>query len=222
MARHFDEELKELHKEILKMSVMTQEAIFKSVESLKARNRSQAEEVIREDIRIDEMENRIDEKCIDLIARYQPMAGDLRFIATALKINSDIERIADLAVDICERVLELADKPVLKPLIDIPKLGNLAEKMLRDSIDSFVNRDVNLAREVVLSDSEADGLRNAVQSELINDYMIKDCKTSDRAVPLLLIARYLERICDHSTNIAEDAIYMVEAKVVKHHKEKLE
>ena len=222
MERHFDEELKELHKEILKMGVMTQDAIFKSIESLKARSRSQAEEVISEDIRIDEMENTIDEKCIDLIARYQPMAGDLRFIATALKINSDIERIADLAVDISQRVLEIVDKPVLKPLVDIPKLAVISQSMLRDSIDAFVKRDAALARKVVLSDPQADNLRNEVQKELVNDYMMKDGRTADRAVPLLLIARYLERICDHTTNIAEDVIYMVEAKVVKHHPEQLD
>jgi phosphate transport system protein len=222
MPRHFDEELKELHKEILKMGVMTQEEIFKSIESLKNRDQAQAQTVIHSDEKIDELELAIDEKCIDLIARYQPMAGDLRFIATAMKINADLERIADLAVDICERVLEIIDKPILKPLIDIPKLSEVAQKMVKDSIDAFVNRDVELARSVVRSDSQADSLRNKVSDELINDYMARDAKTVDRAVPLLLIARYLERICDHATNIAEDVIYMVEAKVVKHHPEQLD
>jgi phosphate transport system protein len=222
MQRHFDDELKGLHKEILKMGVMTQEEIFKSIESLKNRDQDQAQAVIHSDEKIDELELAIDEKCIDLIARYQPMAGDLRFIATAMKINADLERIADLAVDICERVLEIIDKPILKPLIDIPKLSEVAQKMVKDSIDAFVNRDVELARSVVRSDSQADSLRNKVSDELINDYMARDAKTVDRAVPLLLIARYLERICDHATNIAEDVIYMVEAKVVKHHPEQLD
>jgi phosphate transport system protein len=222
MQRHFDDELKELHKEILKMGVMTQEEIFKSIDSLKNRDKAQAQAVISSDERIDELELAIDEKCIDLIARYQPMAGDLRFIATAMKINADLERIADLAVDICERVLEIIDKPILKPLIDIPKLSEVAQKMVKDSIDAFVNRNVELARSVVRSDSQADSLRNKVSDELINDYMARDATTVDRAVPLLLIARYLERICDHATNIAEDVIYMVEAKVVKHHPEELD
>ncbi len=222
MQRHFDEELKELHKEILKMGVMTQEEIFKSIESLKNRDKSQAQAVISSDERIDELELAIDEKCIDLIARYQPMAGDLRFIATSMKINADLERIADLAVDISQRVLEVIEKPILKPLIDIPKLSEVAQKMVKDSIDAFVNRDAELARGVVRADSQADSLRNKVQDELINDYMAKDAKTVDRAVPLLLIARYLERICDHATNIAEDVVYMVEAKVVKHHPEQLD
>lgn len=217
MERHFDEELKELHKDILKMGVMTQEAIFKSTESLKNREKPVAQEVISADSHIDDIENVIDERCIDLIARYQPMAGDLRFIATAMKINSDLERIADLAVDISQRVVDLVDKPLLKPLIDIPRLSTIAQTMVREAIDAFVNRDVELARRVLQSDPEADKLRNRVQDELINDYMAKDPQTVDRAVPLLLIARYLERICDHATNIAEDVIYMVEGKVVKHH-----
>lgn len=222
MERHFDEELKDLHKDILKMAVMAEEAIYKSVEALKNRDKAQAQEVITNDDKIDEMELTIDEKCIDLIARHQPMAGDLRFLATSMKINADLERIADLAVDIAQRALELVDKPMLKPLIDIPKLSTIAQSMIREAIDSFVKKDVELAKRVALSDPEADKLRNAVQKELINDYMSKDAKTADRAVPLLLIARHLERICDHTTNIAEDVIYMVEGKVVKHHLEELE
>lgn len=221
MQRHFDDELKELHKDILKMGVYAQESIFKSIEALKNRDKAQAQEVINTDNRIDQLELDIDEKCIDLIARYQPMAGDLRFIATGMKINAELERIADLAVDISQRVLEIVDKPLLKPLVDIPRLSSIAQSMVRDSIDAFVNKDVGLARKVVLSDSEADKLRNLVKDELINDYMKKDLSTVDRAVPLLLIARHLERICDHTTNIAEDVIYMVEAKVVKHHPEQL-
>ena len=221
MERHFDEELKDLHKDLLKMGVMVQEAIFKSIEALKNRDKAQAQEVISADDKIDQIELTIDEKCIDLIARHQPMAGDLRFLTTSMKINADLERIADLSVDIAERVLELVDKPMLKPLIDIPKLSTIAQNMIKDAIDSFVKKDVELAKRVVLSDEAADNLRNLVQEELINDYMAKDPTAAPRAVPLLLIARYLERICDHTTNIAEDVIYMVEGKVVKHHPEEL-
>ena len=221
MERHFDEELKGLHKDILKMAALTQEAIYKSIDALKNRDKAEAQEIIDTDDKIDELELEIDEECIDLIARHQPMAGDLRFITTGMKINAELERIADLAVDICERVLELVDKPLLKPLIDIPKLSVIAQNMVRDSIDAFVKKDVELAKKVMLSDEEADNLRNLVQEELINDYMAKDPSTAPRAVPLLLIARHLERICDHTTNIAEDVIYMVEGKVVKHHPEEL-
>ncbi|MCU0651427.1 MAG: phosphate signaling complex protein PhoU, partial [Candidatus Omnitrophica bacterium] len=208
MIRHFDDELKELHKEILKMGIMVQEEIYKSTEALKNRDKKQAEEVITCDNKIDELELEIDERCIDLIARHQPMAGDLRFITTGMKINAELERIADLAVDIAQRAEELSDKPFLKPLVDIPKLSAVAQSMVKDTIDAFVNKNIGLAKEVVLSDSEADKLRNLIQDELINDYMMQDSKTVDRAVPLLLIARYLERICDHATNIAEDVIYM--------------
>ncbi len=221
MLRHLDEELKELHKEILRMAVFAQESIFKSIESLKNRDKYLAQEVINTDNKIDELELAIDEKCIDLIARYQPMAGDLRYIATGMKINAELERIADIAVDISQRSLELIEKPLLKPLVDIPKLSGIAQKMVRDAIDAFVKRDAQLARQVVLADAEADRLRNLVQDELVNEYLARDPKTADRAVALLLIARFLERICDHTTNIAEDVIYMVEAKVVKHHPEEL-
>ncbi|MDP2938598.1 MAG: phosphate signaling complex protein PhoU [Candidatus Omnitrophota bacterium] len=222
MERHFDEELKELHKEILKMGALAQESIYKSIEALKNRDKAGAQEVIDTDTRIDELELLIDEQCIDLIARYQPVAFDLRFITTGMKLNAELERIADLAVDICQRVLELVDKPLLKPLIDIPKLSTIAQKMVHDSIDSFIKKDMDLAKKVVLSDSEADQLRNLVQEELVNDYMARDTSTATRAVPLFLIARHLERICDHATNIAEDVIYMVEGKVVKHHHQDLE
>jgi len=221
MERHLDEELKELHKEILKMGVLAQGAIYKSIEALRNRDKRQAEEVINADDMIDELELAIDEHCIDLIARYQPMASDLRFITTGMKINAELERIADLAVDISQRVLELADKPLLKPLIDIPRLSTIAQNMVRDAIDSFVKKDADLAEKVVLADFQADELRNRVQEELISDYLARDASTASRAVPLLLIARHLERICDHATNIAEDMIYMVKAKVVKHHPEEL-
>jgi phosphate transport system protein len=221
MERHVDQELKELNKDILKMGALAEEAIYKSVEALKNRDKEMAKSVIDNDANIDKLELAIDEKCIDLIARYQPMAKDLRFITTGMKINSELERIADIAVDIAQRTLEIADKPLLKPLVDIPKLTAVAQSMVKMSIDAFVNGDIALAKKVLLSDSEADQLRNVIQKELVEDYMVKDGTTAPRAVQLLLIARFLERICDHTTNIAEDVIYMVQAEVVRHHPEKL-
>ena len=217
MQRHFDEELADLNKEILRMGGLTEESILKSVEALKARSADQARQVITDDKQIDQMELAIDEKCLDLLALHQPMAIDLRFITMTMKISTDLERIADLAVDIAQRVLEIADKPQLKPLIDIPKLATLAQSMVKEAIDAFVRRDVELAKKIILRDTEADNLRNLVQSELITDYIAKDSSTAPRAVALLLVARHLERICDHTTNIAEDVIFMVEGKVVKHH-----
>jgi phosphate transport system protein len=221
MERHIDLELKELNKDILRMGVYAEEAIFKSVEALKNRDGELAKNVINNDNNIDELELAVDEKCIDLIARYQPVAKDLRIITTGMKINTELERIADIAVDIAQRTLEIVDKPLLKPLVDIPKLTIVAQNMVRMSIDSFVKGDIDLAKKVLLSDSEADNLRNAIQKELVEDHMLKDASTAPRAVQLLLITRFLERICDHATNIAEDVIYMVRAEVVKHHPEKL-
>jgi len=221
MERHVDQELKELKEDILKMGASAEEAIYKSVEALKNRDKEMARGVIDNDSNIDKLELAVDEKCIDLIARYQPMARDLRFIATGMKINAELERIADIAADIAQRTLELVDRPVLKPLIDIPKLTTIAQNMVKMAIDAFVKGDIALAKKVMLSDSEADQLRNVIQEELTEDYMVKDGTTAPRAVQLLLIARFLERICDHTTNIAEDVIYMVEAEVVRHHPEKL-
>ncbi|MBI4845629.1 MAG: phosphate signaling complex protein PhoU [Candidatus Omnitrophica bacterium] len=221
MDRHVDQELKELNKDILKMGVLAEEAIYKSIEALKNRDKDMAKAVIDNDANIDNLELVVDEKCIDLIARYQPMAKDLRFIATGMKINAELERIADIAVDIAQRTLEIVDKPLLKPLIDIPKLAEIAQNMIKMSIDSFMERDIALAKKVLLSDCEADQLRDVIQKELIEDFMVKDGATAPRAVQLLLIARFLERICDHTTNIAEDVIYLVQAEVVRHHPEKI-
>ncbi len=219
--RIFDGELNGLRQEILRIGSLVEEAIYKSVQSLTERDKALADEVIASDMKIDELENKIDELCLDMIALRQPVAQDLRFITTAMQINSDLERMADLAVDIAQRTEQIIGQPVLKPLIDIPRLASLAQKMVKDAIGAFINRDVALAKEVVLVDKEADSLRNLVQKELIYDYMVKDGSTAPRAVPLLLVARHLERICDHATNIAEEVIYMVQAKVVRHHPEKL-
>ena len=221
MGKHFEKELKDLNNDILKMGVFAEEAIYKSIESLKNRDKNMAQEVIDNDKTIDELELIVDEKCLDLIARHQPMAKDLRFITTGMKINTELERIADIAVDIAQRTLEVVDKPLLKPLVDIPKLTAVAQNMVKMSIDAFVKGDIALAKKVLSSDSEADQLRNVIQKELVEDYMVKDGTTAPRAVQLLLIARFLERICDHTTNIAEDVIYMVQAEVVRHHPEKL-
>src|SRR3989338_1412311 len=221
MERYFDEELKDLKNDILKMGSFAEEAIYKSIEALKERDKLLAKSIIDNDIKVDELELVIDEKCIDLIARRQPMAKDLRFITTGMKINAELERIADIAVDIAQRGLDLVDKPLLKPLVDIPKLATVAQNMVNMTIDSFIKGDIELAKKALLSDSEADNLRNLIQKELVEDYMIKDSSTCPRAVQLLLIARFLERICDHATNIAEDVIYMIQAEVVRHHPEKL-
>lgn len=222
MQRHFEEGLQELNQKIFKMALLAQQSIDQSIDALRKSDCALAQRVLDDDKMIDDLENEIDESVFNMIALHQPVAGDLRFLLTALKVNSDLERIADLAVDIAERVLDLAGQPLLKPLVDIPKLSIVAREMVQKSTDAFLKRDPEMAKIVCLSDSQADALRDAIQDELINDYLAKDPKSATRAVPLLLIARYLERICDHATNIAEDVVYLVDAKVVKHHHEKLE
>ena len=222
MERHFDEELKGLYNDILRMGAYAEDAIYKSIEALKQKNINLAKFVITNDINVDRLELDINAKCIDFIACHQPIAKDLRFITTAMSINSELERITDLAVDIAQRVLDLVDKPQLKPLVDIPKLAQVAQNMVKMAIDSFVSGNIDLAKKVLLSDPEADTLRNLITKELIEDYMMKHPSSSFRAVQLLLIARFLERICDHTTNIAEDVIYMVQAEVVRHHPEKIQ
>jgi phosphate transport system protein len=222
MERHFDEELIFLRKDIIIMGSLVENAIAGSIEALKQLSREGAEGIIVHDSVIDQLEVKIVNTCVSLLALRQPMAVDLRFITMAMQINTDLERMGDLAVDIAQRVLELADKPLLKPLVDIPNLSVIACDMTKDVIKAFLNDDVELAKNIILRDREADNLRDLVQSELINDYMLKDAATIPRALPLLLVARHLERICDHATNIAEDIIYIAQAKMVKHRLEYLD
>ena len=221
MQRHFDEELQQLKNDILKMGALAQEAIINSVDSLKNRDKAAAQKVLDADIEMDKLELFIDDKCLDLIALHQPMARDLRFITTAIKLNAELERIGDLAVDVAQRALAISDKPLLKPLVDIPRLAEVAQRMTGEAIQAFISGDTELAKKVILSDPEADTLKRGVEKELIYDYMMKDGTTADRAVPLLLAARHLERVCDHAVSMAEDIIYMVSAVVVRHHPEEL-
>ncbi|HBE88989.1 MAG TPA: phosphate transport system regulatory protein PhoU [Elusimicrobia bacterium] len=216
MQRHFDEELQDLKGAVMRMASLARQALMKAVEALKGRDPAAAREVMGSDAELDALELEIDERCLDLIARHQPMARDLRFITTAIRLNAELERIGDLAVDVAQRALDLSGKPLLKPLVDIPRLAELAARMTGEATEAFVNGDAELARKVVLSDPEADGLKRAVEKELVEDYMMKDGSTADRAVPLLLAARHLERVADHAVSMAEDIIYMVEARVVRH------
>jgi len=221
MERYYDDEIRLLSEKISTMGEAVQERLAQAVDALKRQDVNLARQTIAADEEIDRMELENEEYALALLARFQPQAGDLRFITNAMKINAELERIADLAVDICQRVEDLAGQPLLKPLVDIPLLAEVAREMIRGAISSFVSRDVETAKTVILKDAQADRLRNEVQRELVYDYMAKDGSTAPRAMPLLLISRHLERICDHATNIAEDVIYMVNAQVVKHHPERL-
>jgi phosphate transport system protein len=218
--RTFDEELKELNSLLLEMGSLVENAIHLSIDSLKKKDENMAKGVIRADEKINRLEVAVDEKCVSLLALRQPMAVDLRFITTAMKLVTDLERIGDLAVDIAERSLEVMYQPLPKPLIDIPKLGDVAQKMVKGALDSFVNKDVAIAREVWNSDDEADNYRDLIQDELIQ-VMMANPKVIPQSVLLIFIARHLERIADHATNIAEDVVYMVEAKMIKHNIDEL-
>jgi phosphate transport system protein len=216
MERQFDEELTTLKEKLLEMAGRAEESIAIAIKGLKDRKEELAQEVLKKEETINLLEIEIDELCMRLLALRQPMASDLRFITSAMKIASELERIGDQAVNIAERTLELLKYPLLKPLIDIPRMAVLAQNMVRDSINAFINHDDKLARNICERDDEVDNLNDQVFRELLT-YMIQDPSTIARAVDLILVGRHLERIADHATNISEDVIYLVKGKTIKHH-----
>jgi len=220
MERHFDAELNALNEKLLHMARLAEEAVATAVKSLKDRNEAFAQDVLRREGAINLLEIEIDELCLKLLALRQPVASDLRFITSAMKIASELERVGDLAVNIAEVSLGLLKQPALKPLIDIPRMASLAQGMVRDALNAFVNRDEKLARAVCERDDEVDSLNDQVFRELLT-YMMSDPSTIDRSVGLILIGRHLERIADHATNIGEDVIYLVLGKTIKHHIEEI-
>jgi phosphate transport system protein len=217
-VRHFIEELDELQKKLLEMAGLVESSIHKSVLALVERDEAGAQDVLRHEARINQMEIEIDDFAVGLLAMFQPMAVDLRFLTAAIKINGDLERMGDLAVNIVERALSLIHQPLVKPLIDIPQMAKLVESMVRRSLDSFVRRDADLAHAVLLSDDAVDELRDSTYRELIS-FMERDPSTVSRAVDLMFVARNLERIADHATNIAEDVLFLVRGVDVRHHAE---
>ncbi len=218
MERPFDEELKGLKAKILEMAAYAEESIAFAIRCLKERNGELVSEIMRREESINHLEIEIDELCMRLLALRQPMAADLRFITSAMKISSDLERIGDQAVNIIERTIEILRHPQLKPLIDIPRMAGLAQKMVRDAISAFINGDDRLALDVCERDDQVDQLNDQVFRELLT-FMMEDPETITRAVDLILVGRHLERIADHATNISEDVIYMVKGKTIKHHNE---
>ena len=216
--RHFALELEELNQRLLQMGGLVEATIHRSVRSLVERNGDLAEQVIRDEAEINRMEILIDSLTTRLLARQQPVARDLRFLTAAMKINTDLERMGDLAVNIAERALSLLAQPPVTPMIDIPRMAALVESMLLHSLDAFVNADEAKARGVLMSDDEVDHLRDSVYSELV-DYMQKDPSVVRSAVDLIFVARNLERIGDHATNIAEDVVFFVKGVDVRHHAE---
>ncbi len=215
MQRHFEEELTRLKEKILKMGALVEAQIASSIKALVERDTALARQTIQNDHQVNAMDVEIDEECIRLLALYQPAARDLRFITTAMKITTDLERMSDLSEDICERAVELAEEPLLKPYIDIPRMAQAAQKMVRETLDAFVNKDAALARKVCSEDQFIDDLTHQIFRELLS-YMVEDQTTITRAIRISFVSKYIERIGDHATNIAEMVVYLVEGKIIRH------
>ena len=213
--RHFDEELEELKSTLLRMAGLAEDQIDKALTALITRDSTLAREVIERDRAVNTLDVEIDEECIRLLALHQPAARDLRLVTTAMKISTELERISDLAENISERAIELNEEPQLKPYIDIPMMGKLARAMVKESIDAFVKDDSTVARKVLTDDDFVDDLMEQIFRELLT-FMIEDTRTITRAIRLSFIAKYLERIADHATNIAELVVYLVEGKIIRH------
>jgi phosphate transport system protein len=215
MTRKLEHDLTDLKDRVLRMGSLVEDAIRKSIKALVERDRDLGLAVIDGDHVINTYDVEIEEECIRLLAIWQPTGSNLRFITTAIKIITDLERMGDLAVDICERTIELLEEPQLKPYIDIPRMAEAAQKMLKDSLDAFVSKDPESAMKVCEADDFVDNLNHQIFNELLV-YMLQDPKNISRAVRLTYVAKYLERIGDHATNIAEMVVYMVKGKVIRH------
>jgi phosphate transport system protein len=215
MKRHFDDELADLKQRILRMGALVEGQIRQSLTALVDRNEELAQQVIQNDHHVNTMDVEVDEVCLELLALHQPAARDLRFITTAMKISTELERMSDLAENICERAIELNEEPQLKPYIDIPLMAERAIKMVRESLDAFVRWDSGLARKVLDDDDSVDNLNEQIFRELLS-FMIENPQTISRAIRLSFISKYIERIADHATNVAELIVYMVEGKIIRH------
>ena len=215
---HFEEEMQALKNRLLNMGALVEERVHDATNALIERRIDTAERIIASDQDVNDLQIEIDERCLRLLALQQPMASDLRLITAAMKINADLERIGDQAVNIAEQAVRILAHPPLKPIIDLPRMAEISERMTRESLDAFVRKDATLARAILARDDEVDQLKDQVFRVLLT-YMMADPGTIERALGLILISRHLERIADHATNIAEDVIFVVEAKDVRHHHE---
>jgi phosphate transport system protein len=215
-VRHFQDDLDTLKKRLLAMGGLAEERVRMAVQSLVQRDPGLVERVLEGDEPINQLHIEVDNRCFRLLALHQPMATDLRAIVAAVKINTDLERVGDLAVNIAEAGTRYISHPPVKKLIDIPQMGDIAQTMLRDALDAFVKRDTALAHQVLNEDDRLDALKTQVFRDLLT-YMLKDQGTVEPSLDLILVSRHLERIGDHATNIAEDVIFMVSALDVRHH-----
>jgi phosphate transport system protein len=215
MQRHIDQELADLKSQILRMGALVESQIEGSIKALVDRDADLASRIIERDTLVNTMDVEIDENCMRLLALQAPAARDLRFVTTAMKISTELERMSDISENISERVIELNEEPQLKPYIDIPRMANWTMMMVRESLDAFVRSDAALARKVCADDDFVDNLTHQLFRELLS-FMIENPATITRAIRLTFIGKSLERIADHATNIAELVIYMVEGKIIRH------
>jgi phosphate transport system protein len=216
VVRHFQEELELLKRRLLEMGGLAEENVRLAVKGLVDRDHDMIARVMTGDEPLNNLHIEIDSRCFTLLALYQPMAADLRTIVAAFKINTDLERVGDLAVNIAEAARRYSSHPPVKKLIDIPRMASIAQSMLRDALDAFVRRDLALAQSVLNEDDRLDELKTQIFRELLT-YMLQDPATIEPALDLILVSRHLERIGDHATNIAEDVIFIVSARDVRHH-----
>lgn len=215
MQRHIDQELADLKTQLLRMGALVEEQIERAIKALIERDANLASQVIERDKQVNRFDVEIDETCIRLLALQAPAAGDLRFVTTAMKISTELERMSDLAENICERVIELNEEPQLKPYMDLPRMAAWTMTMVREALDAFVRQDAALARKVCADDDFVDDLTHQLFRELVS-FMLENPSTITRAIRLTFIGKYIERIADHATNIGELVIYMVEGKIVRH------
>jgi phosphate transport system protein len=216
--KKYEDELKKLREDILYMGGLVEDQIQKAVKALVDRDSDLAQVIIERDHEVNRLDVEVDELCIRLLALHQPAGRDLRFITTGLKITTDLERIGDMAVNICERALELNQEPQLKPYIDIPRMATTARRMIRESLDAFVREDTELALKVCKDDDEVDQLNAQIFRETLT-YMIENPETISRAIKISSVSKYLERIADHATNIGEMVVFMVKGKSIRHIKQ---
>ncbi len=216
--RHFEQELEQLKAKLLEMSALVESAVYRSVQGVVEKNEELARQVIRNEARVNQLEIEIDDMAISILALQAPLAADLRLVTAAIKINNDLERMGDLSVSIAHSALALMKEPVIRPLIDIPHIAGLAQGMVRKALDAFVNRDAEMARSVLASDDAVDNMRTASYHELMS-FMETNPGQIPQALYLLSVVRNLERIADHSTNIAEDVLFLVKGIDVRHHNE---
>ena len=215
MERHFEEEFDRIKSRILMMGSLVEDQIRNALTALVERDEALARQVIENDHKVNTFDVEIDEMALDALVRYQPVARDLRFVTTAMKISTELERMSDLAENICERAIELNEEPQLKPYIDIPHMAERARIMVKESLDAFVKMDSALARKVIDDDDFIDNLTEQLFRELLS-FMIENPKTISRAIRLSFISKYIERIADHATNVAELVVYLVEGKIIRH------